>query len=122
MNLFSNYQFTKSNIFGFLISLLPISFIAGNMIININVIILIISSLILYGKEMFKFQFNLLDKFLLLFFVFILFTALYNDIFFIVNNLYPSGYHTILKSILFLKYLFFYFTIKFFIGNRIIYL
>ena len=116
-----NTENTK-NYFSFLLALLPISFIAGNMIININVIILIISSLILYGKEMFKFQFNLLDKFLLLFFVFILFTALYNDIFFIVNNLYPSGYHTILKSILFLKYLFFYFTIKFLIGNRIIYL
>tara|TARA_B100001057_G_scaffold339418_1_gene340223 strand:+ start:120 stop:1433 length:1314 start_codon:yes stop_codon:yes gene_type:complete len=122
MLLFLKNSENTKNYFSFLLALLPISFIAGNMIININVIILIISSLVLYGKEMFKFQFNLLDKFLLLFFIFTLFTAIYNDIFFIVNNLYPSDYHTIIKSILFLKYLFFYFTIKFLIGNRIIYL
>jgi len=76
--------------------------------------------LVFYKIELFKFQFKLLDKFLLIFFILILFTALYNDIFFIVNDLYPSGYHTILKSVLFLKYLFLYFTIKFLIGNRVI--
>ncbi len=106
--------------FSFLLALLPVSFIAGNMIININVLILIISTLVLYGKEVFKFQFKILDKFILLFFLLVLFTAIYNDIFFITNDLYPSGYHTILKSILFLKYLFLYLTIKFLIGNRII--
>ena len=106
--------------FSFLLALLPVSFIAGNMIININVLILIISTLVLYGKEVFKFQFKILDKFILLFFLLVLFTAIYNDIFFIINDLYPSGYHTILKSILFLKYLFLYLTIKFLIGNRII--
>ena len=106
--------------FSFLLALLPVSFIAGNMIININVLILIVSTLVLYGKEVFKFQFKILDKFILLFFLLILFTAIYNDIFFIINDLYPSGYHTILKSILFLKYLFLYLIIKFLIGNRII--
>ena len=106
--------------FSFLLALLPVSFIAGNMIININVLILIVSTLVLYGKEVFKFQFKILDKFILLFFLLVLFTAIYNDIFFIINDLYPSGYHTILKSILFLKYLFLYLTIKFLIGNRII--
>ena len=106
--------------FSFLLALLPVSFIAGNMIININVLILIVSTLVLYGKEVFKFQFKILDKFILLFFLLILFTAIYNDIFFIINELYPSGYHTILKSILFLKYLFLYLIIKFLIGNRII--
>ena len=106
--------------FSFLLALLPVSFIAGNMIININVLILIVSTLVLYGKEVFKFQFKILDKFILLFFLLILFTATYNDIFFIINDLYPSGYHTILKSILFLKYLFLYLIIKFLIGNRII--
>ena len=105
--------------FSFLLALLPVSFIAGNMIININVLILIISTLVLYGKEVFKFQFKILDKFILLFFLLVLFTAIYNDIFFIFNDLYPSGYHTILKSILFLKYLFLYLTIKFLIGKTL---
>ena len=114
-----NTENTK-NYFSFLLALLPISFVAGNLIININVIVLIIFALMLYGKNLFKFQFKLLDNFILLFFILILFTAFYNDIYFIINDLYPSGYHTILKSILFLKYLFFYFTIKFLIGKRII--
>ena len=120
MLLFLKNTGNAKNYFSFLLALLPISFIAGNMIININVIILIISALVLYKKELFKFQFKLLDKFLLLFFILILFTALYNDIFIIVNDLYPPGYPSILKSVLFLKYLFLYFTIKFLIGNRII--
>ena len=120
MLLFLKNTGNAKNYFSFLLALLPISFIAGNMIININVIILIISALVFYKIELFKFQFKLLDKFLLIFFILILFTALYNDIFFIVNDLYPSGYHTILKSVLFLKYLFLYFTIKFLIGNRVI--
>ena len=114
-----NIENTKKY-FSFLLALLPVSFIAGNMIININVLILIVSTLVLYGKEVFKFQFKILDKFILLFFLLVLFTAIYNDIFFIINDLYPSGYHTILKSILFLKYLFLYLIIKFLIGNRII--
>ena len=39
-----------------------------------------------YGKEVFKFQFKILDKFILLFFLLVLFTAIYNDIFFIINS------------------------------------
>tara|TARA_X000000950_G_C13869174_1_gene642169 strand:+ start:34 stop:1347 length:1314 start_codon:yes stop_codon:yes gene_type:complete len=120
MLLFLKNTEKSKNYFSFLLALLPISFVAGNMIININVIILIISSLILYGKKLFKFQFKLLDRLILLLFIFILFTAFYNDIFFLINDLWPSGYHTILKSILFLKYLFLYFTIKFLIGKKII--
>ena len=94
-----NTENTK-NYFSFLLALLPVSFIAGNMIININVIILIISALVFYKIELFKFQFKLLDKFLLIFFILILFTALYNDIFIIVNDLYPPGYPSIFKSFL----------------------
>ena len=121
MLLFLKHTESTKNYFSFLLALLPISFIAGNMIININVLLLIISSLVLYGKELFKYQFKVLDKFILLFFLFVLFTAIYNDVFFIINDLpYTDGYHTIRKSILFYKYLFLYFAIKFLIGNKII--
>ena len=120
MHLFLKHTENIKNYFSFLLALLPISFIAGNMIININVLLLIISTLALYGKELFKYQIKVLDKFILLFFLLIIFTAVYNDIFFIINDLYPAGYRTILKSLLFLKYLFLYFTIKFLIGNKFI--
>ena len=50
MYLLSKFQFSKSNYLNLLIFLIPVSFIAGNMIININLILLILSTLILYGK------------------------------------------------------------------------
>ena len=79
MYLFSNSQITKSNYFILLISLLPISFIAGNMIINFNVILLILSCLVIYNKEIYKINFHILDKLIILFFLLIIFSGMYND-------------------------------------------
>ena len=122
MNLFSNYQFTKSNIFGFLISLLPISFIAGNMIININVIILILSSIILYGKNTFRINYFFLDKAILTFFAFIVITGIYNDFNLYTNYndfySYRGNFGTTIKSILFLKYLLLYIVLRFLIEHK----
>ncbi len=122
MNLFSNYQFTKSNIFGFLISLLPISFIAGNMIININVIILILSSIILYGKNTFRINYFFLDKAILTFFAFIVITGIYNDFNLYTNYndfySYRGNFATTIKSILFLKYLLLYIVLRFLIEHK----
>ena len=122
MNLFSNYQFTKSNIFGFLISLLPISFIAGNMIININVIILILSSIILYGKNTFRINYFFLDKAILIFFAFIVITGIYNDFNLYTNYndfySYRGNFATTIKSILFLKYLLLYIVLRFLIEHK----
>ena len=122
MNLFSNYQFTKSNIFGFLISLLPISFIAGNMIININVIILILSSIILYGKNTFRINYFFLDKAILTFFAYIVITGIYNDFNLYTNYndfyFYSGNFTTTIKSILFLKYLLLYIVLRFLIEHK----
>ena len=122
MNLFSNYQFTKSNIFGFLISLLPISFIAGNMIININVIILILSSIILYGKNTFRINYFFLDKAILTFFAYIVITGIYNDFNLYTNYndfyFYSGNFATTIKSILFLKYLLLYIVLRFLIEHK----
>ena len=122
MNLFSNYQFTKSNVFGFLISLLPISFIAGNMIININVIILILSSIILYGKNTFRINYFFLDKAILTFFAYIVITGIYNDFNLYTNYndfyFYSGNFATTIKSILFLKYLLLYIVLRFLIEHK----
>jgi len=122
MNLFSNYQFAKSNIFSFLISLLPISFIAGNMIININVIILILSSIILYGKNTFRINYFFLDKAILTFFAFIVITGIYNDFNLYTNYndfySYRGNFATTIKSILFLKYLLLYIVLRFLIEHK----
>ena len=98
--------FKKSNYFNILLALIPISFIAGNLIINLNAIIIIISSVLLFGKDLFKIKFLLLDRFIYIFFALILFTAVYNDINFIRSDAYPEDFYTTKKSILFLRYLF----------------
>ncbi len=103
----------KHYIINFLFSLFPASFIAGNMIINLNILILIIVSFFFFKKDLFSIKYFLLDKLVFLFFIFVLFTGLVNDIIFIITDAYPSGYDTILKSLLYLKYLFLYLIIRF---------
>ena len=51
-----------------LVVMLPISFIAGNLIINLNIILIIIFGLIFYGKKIFDLNLLFFDKFLILFF------------------------------------------------------
>ena len=112
MNFFSNLQLAKENYFNLLIGLIPVSFIAGNMLININILIIIFSALIVFGKNLFKINYFFLDKIIFLFFILILFTGVYNDIEFFIDNAFPKGIHTILKSIFFLKYLLLYIVIR----------
>ena len=68
MSLISNFYISKSNYFNLLLALTPLSFIAGNMIININIALIILSAIVLYGKSIFEIKFYLLDKLLISFF------------------------------------------------------
>ena len=121
MYLFSNLQITKSGFLSFLLSLIPLSFVAGNMIININIILLIIFTLILFGKNIFKIKYYFLDFLIFAFFFLILLTGIINDIYFFSIKLAWKGYFaTIIKSFFFLKYLLFYLVIRFLIERDII--
>ena len=120
MHLFLSQKPNIKNFFSILLAILPISFIAGNMIININVILIIISCLIIYKKEVFKIKYLFLDKTIFLFFFTILFTGIYNDIFFLVTDAFPKGYNTILKSFFFLKYLLLYLIFRFLTEKKLI--
>jgi len=109
-----------NNYFSVLFALLPVSFIAGNLIINFHVLIIILSTLFFYWKDLFKIKFLLLDKFFLLFFIIVIFSGLYNDIYFLKNNLRDENYNTTIKSFLFLRYLLLYFSLRFLVSNQII--
>ena len=80
MYLTSKFRSQKSLYLSLLLALMPLSFIAGNMIININIILLTVSSLLIFGKNIFKVKYYLIDKLLIIFFSFLLFTALFNDL------------------------------------------
>ncbi len=124
MTLFSNRSIFLNNYFSFLLAFLPISFIAGNLIINLNIIILILSALYLFGKDIFIIKYYFLDKILISFFFLILITGFYNDISIGIDHRDFSdirGYfYTTIKSILFFKYLLMYLIIKFLIEREII--
>ena len=64
----------------FLIILMPVSFIAGNLIINLNLMLIIIFSLLFYGKEIFQIKLFFFDKLLIFLSCYILFVALVNGV------------------------------------------
>ena len=121
MLLFSNNLISPKNYFNFLLCILPISFIAGNLVINANVLILIVSALIYFKNKIFQIKYYWFDKFLFVFFLVVLFTGFYNDYFFYLNELAWKGYFsTILKSIFFLRYLFLYLILRYLVEKQII--
>ncbi len=121
MYLLSNLKLSKSTFFSLLLALMPFSFIAGNMIININLIFIIFSAIILFNKSLFKIKLFFLDKLILLYFFLIILTGAINDYYFFVQEMSWKGYFsTILKSILFLKYLFLYIILRYLIEEKFV--
>ena len=121
MRLFSNNMISKEFYLSSLIAALPISFIAGNMIININLLLIIISSLLIFKEKIFQIKYYFLDKLFILFFFLILITGLLNSHNLTSNNLIKDDFfNTSIKSFLFIKYLFFYIILRFLVEKRII--
>ena len=124
MKLFSNLKVIKENYFSFLLSLLPISFIAGNMVINITVILIIISGLIFFFNSIFKIKYFFLDKLIFLFFTLTLCIGIYNDIFLFNNyndfSLDRGIYSTTIKSVLFLRFLLLYLVIRILVEKNLL--
>ena len=120
MHFISKQNINMSIYFSLLLGLMPFSFIAGNMIININVILIILSSFVFLRKELFKIKYITIDKILLAYFVLILITGFINDLYFYKNNIGNNFFITTIKSILFLKYLLLYFSLRLLIIKDII--
>jgi len=112
---------SKNNFFNILLGLVPISFISGNMLININIILIISSSLIFFGRDLFRINYFFLDKLLFLFFFLILLTGTINDFYFYSIKLAWKGYFaTTLKSLFFLKYVLLYIVLRYLIEKNIL--
>ena len=121
MYLMPKFEVTKKNYLNLLIFLFPLSFIAGNMIVNINIILIIFSSIILFRKDLFRINYYLLDKLLFSFFFLILLTGIINDFYFYSIKLAWKGYFaTVLKSFFFLKYLLLYIIFRYLIEKDLI--
>ena len=111
----SNYKIIFLNI---IFSLIPLSFIVGNLPLNTNIVALILLPIIFFRLEVFKIQINFIDKIIFFFFFYIFFVSLVN---FSENynarsvevNLYLFG-----KSFFYLRHLLLYIVIRFLIEKN----
>ena len=100
-------------------SLFPISFILGNLAINLNILLLCLYSLIIFPINIFKIRFNNLDKLLFIFFFYILVSFLINYVESqLANKLFSKS--ILLKTIFFFRYLLLYIILRFLISENII--
>ena len=109
----------KKNLLSLVLALFPISFIAGNMIININIILLLLLTLFFYKSEIFKINYFLLDKLIISYFILIIFTGFYNHYFYSLENI-KSFVAPPEKSLLFLRYLALYLFLRFLVEKKLI--
>ena len=116
----ANLKFHNKNyliILNILFCLIPLSYIIGNFAINFNVFLLIILSLIFYNKKIFKTKLLLIDKIILLFFLFALFSGIINTLESLSGN---NDNSILIKSILFFRYLLLYFILRYLVEKNII--
>lgn len=93
-----NFNFQK--IINFLLSLIPFSFIAGNLLINLNIALIIIVSLIFWKLRFFKIKYFFIDKILILFFLLTIIVNLINISYFLSID-FNLAKENFLKSIFF---------------------
>ena len=111
---------TKTNFINFLIMIIPASYIAGNLILNLNVVLLILGIFFLYKTEVFKIKYSFLDKIIFLIFFYILINGIYNNFFNFNFPNAPDQNLILKKSILYLRYLLLYIVLRFFITRGLI--
>ncbi len=119
MQFISTQYFSKVNFLSLILAMFPISFIAGNMIININILLLLLVTLFLYRGRVFKIDYFFLDKLIISYFILIIFTGLYNHYFYSLENI-KSFVAPPEKSFLFLRYLVLYLFLRFLVENRLV--
>ena len=68
----------NNNLINLLFAAIPLSFIAGNLVLNLNTLLLIVTAIIIFKEKIFKFNYDLLDKLILIFFLFIFIVCLIN--------------------------------------------
>ena len=113
---------TRTNYLNLLFATIPISFIAGNTAINANIVLLVISTFFLYGRNPFKIKYYLLDKIIILFFLVTLFTGFFNNLYLYYSDIkdFPKDFTIIIKSLSYLRYFALYLVIRFLIEKKIL--
>ena len=118
---FLKNKISKESYLNFLIFLIPFSFIAGNLLININIILIISLGLLFYKKLLKNIKYYLLDKLILLYFILLLVAGISSDHYFYSEKIiWTPDPVTTFKAILFAKYILFYLVLRAFVEKNLI--
>ena len=96
-----------------LIAIIPLSFIAGNLVLNLNIVVFIMLALVAFKGEVFKFKYDLLDKLILIFFAYIISISLMNFFLNFNGNNNDLDIMILKKSFFYLRFLLLYFVIRY---------
>ena len=119
MTSFSTKIINKEFIINLLFSSLIVSFIIGNLILNLNLVLIIITSFFFFRKKIIPYKFDFFDRILITLFTYILLCSALNNIYYFKDGS-VDNFSIFLKSVLFLRFLIFYFVVKFLIKENII--
>jgi O-antigen ligase len=109
----------NSTIINVLFLFFPVSLILGNLLTNLNILLLCFFAILFYRKKLIKLEINILDKVLLVFFLYTILTLVVH---FIDNYLDGQIFSkmVMIKTLLNLKYLIFYFVVRMLINKKIL--
>ena len=107
--------FKKELFINILFAIIPITFILGNLLLNLNILLIILFSLYFFRLRIFEEKFSSIDKLLLGFFLYVFTNGL-------INNYYSSLESNIIliKSLGYFRFLILYFIIKLYVKKNII--
>ena len=109
----------KSLIINALFALIPFSFILGNFFINLNIFFFIFFTFFSYNRELISLKFNLLDKIIILFFIYIFLVLTINFLEAWWKNEIFSKI-IINKTFAYLRYFFLYVSIKVLLNRNLL--
>ena len=109
-------MYTDKNVklINYLIALIPLSLILGNLIVNINIILICIVGIVIFGKETFRVKKNY-DILISFFFIYVIIVTATNNI--PKFDLSPKYQENLLKSVFNLRFLLLFFVINALIKN-----
>lgn len=118
--MFPKNIFSKSVLLNLTIMLIPASYIAGNLILNLNILILIFLVFLFFGLEVFSNKLTKIDLLIVMLFGYILINGIINNFFNFEFSSVPDENIILKKSFLYLRFLILYFVIKFLIVKELL--
>ena len=116
--MFSQNPISKKNIINISICFIPITYIAGNLLLNINILLLFSFFFWSFRLKIFEFELKTIDKLFLIFFAYILLNGLINNYF---NFPFKDEQNVIIyKTLAYLRFLILYFVLRYLIYFNLI--